>query len=368
MTLRVAYTYETDITKATAALKTQLKPERAKWVLYFAASRFDPQHTAAAMSKAFDGATVVGCTTAGELTSGKMLKHSIVAMLLDDDELELVAAEVATPIKDGVESVRQALGRLGQQLGKPISKLGNTDYVGLVLTDGMSGAEEEVMATLTQHCSIPFVGGSAGDDLKFQQTFVSLNGTAHSNATLLVILKPKHGFEILKTQSFKAQTQTLVATDVDEPNRTVRAFNGKPAAAEYARVLGIAQEALASAFMQHPLGLMVDEEPFVRSPQQLKGDAVVFYCAVKKGMELRLLDGTDIVADTSQALAETQARGPIRGLINFHCILRTLGLEANRQTDAYGKLFSAIPTIGFSTYGEAYIGHINQTSTMLVLR
>jgi len=50
------------------------------------------------------------------------------------------------------------------------------------------------------------------------------------------------------------------------------------------------------------------------------------------------------------------------------CILRTLELESKGITEAYGKLFTDIPTIGFSTYGEEYIGHINQTSTMLVFK
>ena len=56
--------------------------------------------------------------------------------------------------------------------------------------------------------------------------------------------------------------------------------------------------------------------------------------------------------------------GSISALINFHCILRTLELEQKGLMAEYGKIFS-IPTIGFSTYGEEYIGHINQTSTML---
>ena len=34
--------------------------------------------------------------------------------------------------------------------------------------------------------------------------------------------------------------------------------------------------------------------------------------------------------------------------------------------EAYGELFSKTPTVGFSTYGEAYLGHINQTSTILI--
>ena len=45
---------------------------------------------------------------------------------------------------------------------------------------------------------------------------------------------------------------------------------------------------------------------------------------------------------------------------------RALPVEEKQQCDAYGALFAEVPTIGFSTYGESYIGHINQTSTMLV--
>ena len=58
----------------------------------------------------------------------------------------------------------------------------------------------------------------------------------------------------------------------------------------------------------------------------------------------------------------------VSGMLNFHCILRTLELKSKHQTEAYGRLFSDIPTIGFSTYGEAYLGHINQTSTMLLFK
>ena len=48
--------------------------------------------------------------------------------------------------------------------------------------------------------------------------------------------------------------------------------------------------------------------------------------------------------------------------------MRKLELENKNLTDEYGALFSSVPTVGFSTYGEQYIGHINQTATMLVFK
>jgi len=86
-------------------------------------------------------------------------------------------------------------------------------------------------------------------------------------------------------------------------------------------------------------------------------------------MELRVLDATDIVADTRKAVEAKKAEwGRIAGLIDFHCILRTLELRSKKHCDQYGAIFNGIPCAGFSTYGEQYLGHMNQTSTMLLFR
>ena len=87
-------------------------------------------------------------------------------------------------------------------------------------------------------------------------------------------------------------------------------------------------------------------------------------------MDLHLLESTDIVHDTLVAFENKKRElgNNISGVINFHCILRTLELEQRGQTEEYGKTFEGVPTIGFSTYGEQYIGDINQTSTMLIFK
>jgi hypothetical protein len=156
---------------------------------------------------------------------------------------------------------------------------------------------------------------------------------------------------------------------VDKAAREIIEFNGKPAAIAYAETLGVKPDQLADQFMAHPLGLMVGGEPFVRSPQQVVGQSVRFYCGVDEGMKLAVLHSTGIVEDTASALKKALDRNPgTKGLLNFNCILRTLELEAKGQTDACGKVFAGVPTAVFSTYGEEYIGHINQTATMLLFR
>jgi hypothetical protein len=86
-------------------------------------------------------------------------------------------------------------------------------------------------------------------------------------------------------------------------------------------------------------------------------------------MELEVLQATDLVAHTAHAIEARKTTGaPISGIIDFQCILRTLQLREEKRCDDYGAIFAGIPTVGFSTCGEAYLGHINQTSTMLVFR
>ena len=107
----------------------------------------------------------------------------------------------------------------------------------------------------------------------------------------------------------------------------------------------------------------------MRSPQRAENGSIVFYCQIKEDMELELLRATDIVSDTRMAVeARKAAAGEVRGLIDFQCILRTLQLRKESRCDEYGAIFQGIPALGFSTYGEAYVGHMNQTSTMLLFR
>ena len=337
-----------------------------RMVLFFASSCFDADGISRGMQDAFPGASLIGCSTAGELVSGRMLKNSLVAMAFDAESIQDVAVEVIEDVHaDG--AVRKAFASFASHYGTPMADMDFMAYVGIALFDGLCGAEERLMETMGDLTNVLFVGGSAGDDLKFKATHVYAHGKAYSKAAVLALLKPGVPFSILKTQSFRPLDKTLVPTRVNEERREVLEFDGKPAAAAYAEALGTTVEEAPVHFMRHPLGLMVDDEPFVRSPQQISGNSMIFYCNVREGMPLRLLESQDIVQDTRDSLeARMREMGKISAAINFHCILRTLELERSGCTEQYGKVFTDVPTIGFSTYGEAYLGHINQTSTILL--
>jgi hypothetical protein len=345
-----------EISEAFAGLKPTL-------LVFFATSKLEGDALCRELGKAFAGVPSIGCTTSGELAQGRMLKDSVVAAAFEADVIS--QARVALVLDMASEpQLRQALDEVLPG-GDPLDP---STHVGLILHDGLSLHEENVMATLSALSNIAFVGGSAGDDLAFHTTRVFANFEAVSGASALAVIKPARGYRILKTQSFDVLDEVLTVTDADEATRTVHTFNGRPAAEEYARAIGVPVTKLASRFFTNPLGLVTASgEPYVRSPMRVQEKSVVFYCQIKKGMQLSLLQARDIVADTARDLdLAVQGMQSISGLLNFHCILRTLELEERGQTEAYGNLFTQMPMLGFSTYGESYIGHINQTSTMVL--
>ncbi len=361
-----AYTSHTEVPAAVAELQDQLKlVSQPKCVLYFASAAYPSEKIAAAMEEAFSGATVFGCSTAGEIVSGKMLKHSIVAMALDQSIIGDIVIQSVSPIEEQID-VSSVFSVFEKHYHISMRDADPTQYVGIILFDGLSFAEERWMDKIGNATDVVFIGGSAGDDLKFSRTYVYAHGRAYTNTVLLALLKPNCKFDIIKTQSFQTLPQQLVATKVEEAHRAVIEFNNKPAITAYAEALGKSIDTVAESFMSNPLGLMVGGEPYVRSPQRISDGKMIFYCTIKEGMDLQVLQSSDMIRDTREAILEKKNEfGELQALINFHCILRTLDLESHGLTEEYGHIFDHIPTIGFSTYGEEYIGHMNQTATML---
>ncbi len=366
--IEIFNTANQNIIEAVSQIRFSLMPINPKLVIYFASPEYDQRWLAAEMRYAFQDADVIGCSTAGEIISGKMLEGNIVAMGIGSQIAEKISVQVVENLSEGI-NLKSAMHGFEQDLGKSISALDIETYAGLVLIDGVTGHEEELMEKLGAASDLIFVGASAGDGLKFKETYVHANGYAYKDAAVLCVLKPESEFQYIKTQSFTNLDKVLVATKVNEKDREILEFNGKPAAEEYARALGISIEDAPSSFITHPLGLMIDSEPFVRSPQRIIGSKMKFYCAVKEGMNLNILESDNLIGDTKTAIARAASNlGSISGIINFNCILRTLELRAKGLETEYAELFSEYPTIGFSTYGEEFLGHVNQTATMLVFK
>lgn len=370
MEIKSVFSTKTIESEAVSDLKDQLKDLNIKVLLFFASSNYDQHNLNYLMQQSFKDSSILGCSTSGELVSGKVLSNSVVAMAFDLEAIEDVKIEVIKNISQSVD-VEPAFMSFEKHFGESSYSMDVKKYVGLILIDGLSKSEEKIMDKIGARTDVDFIGGSAADDLKFYKTYVYSEGNAYTDAAVIALLKPNIEFGIIKTQSFKVLDHIFCATKVDEENRKVLEFDNKPAAEVYAKALNVPVEEAQDHFMTNPVGLVIGEDNvYVRSPQQIiDNKEIMFYCNILEGMEVSLLQSTNIIEDTKRAIENKKHElGNICGMINFHCILRALELEKDGLSQEYGQLFSDIPTIGFSTYGEEYIGHINQTSTILAFK
>jgi hypothetical protein len=368
MTAIVTKSTAKDPQQIAAELATGLGTMKPTFLLLFSSSKLDAEEIGRQLGRRFPNVPSLGCTTAGELACTEASQETTVLLGADAGTIEK-AVVASVPDSQSDADLDAALEKLSQEIGHPLSSLDPAHYLGLVLQDGLGQSEERVMEVLSTRSNVGFVGGSAGDDLAFDKTRVMADFQFRPGSCALALLVPARPFTIVKTQSLSASPTILEATEVDEKARTVRTFNGKPALEAYAEALGTSKEEAVQLFIERPLGLVVGpNEVYTRSPQQVTDDGIRFYCQVKQGMKLHLLDPTDIVETTQKDLtAALESHGSCSAMINFNCIQRTLLLRAQDREAEFAKIFDQAPMIGFATYGESYVGHINQTATIVLL-
>ena len=180
---------------------------------------------------------------------------------------------------------------------------------------------------------IPLVGGSAGDSLSFESTFVYWDGRFTTDTAVLVLAATPLPLTEFKTQHFVPTDERLVVTDADPDQRLVREINGLPAAAEYARLLGLDPAQLGpTRFAASPVVVLIDGADYVRSIQRVEpGGGLKFYCAIERGVVLRVARGVDLVDNLEAALARVRSQiGPPQLVLAFDCILRKLEIDAER--------------------------------------
>jgi hypothetical protein len=274
---------------------------------------------------------------------------------------------------EGLSSFQGADGvAFAQELRRRLQDLAPEDWnaFAFLLVDGLFGHEEQVAHSLQQGLGdLPVVGGSAGDCLDFQRTYVYWDGRFTSDAAVLVVAATPLPLMEFKTQHFAATEARLVVTDADPDRRLVREINGRPAAEEYARLLGVDVAELGPAhFAASPVVVLIDGADYVRSIQRVEpGGGLKFYCAIERGVVLRIARGVDLVENLEAALERVSAQiGPPRLVLTFDCILRKLEIDQTGLKDTVGELLRTHNAVGFNTYGEQFCGvHVNQTLTAI---
>ena len=327
--IRSARSTHRDTQAAADELVAALAGHAPRAIAFFAAPHHDGRVLSHALMRAFPDAAVIGCSTAGELTQHASSTGSVTLVALGDGVVRRAACALAR-FGDGVDAgIRAATETLSRALDVDLRRADPERYVGVVLVEGLKMKEEAANAALGDVAPLlSFVGGSAGDDGLFVETRVYCNGEVSDDGAALLLLDARVPFTISKTCSFEPKSRALVATRVDVPNRVVHELDGRPVLEVYAELVGRRPGELdADVFMTHPLGLMIDGQPWIRSPQRVLPDGgLKLYCQLLEGAEVHVMQSQDLIAETRAEIAKVRATlgGSLQGGLAFNCILRRL--------------------------------------------
>ncbi|NJA06168.1 FIST domain containing protein [Methylococcaceae bacterium WWC4] len=366
MPIRIAHSSAVDPTTAVNELHAGLVQERLAAVIFFCSADYDRTALAAALSLAFKDLPVVGCTTAGEIGPAGLCERSLVGVGFSASVCGAVGGLLGDLRSLSAEQTKDfAQSRLNALLDLAPYACSSNSF-GFLLIDGLSLKEEPVALDIQRMLgNIPLVGGSAGDGLRFQDTWVYWGGAFHPNHAVMLLISTTLPVYAYRTQHFLPSEHRMVVTAADIGRRTVHEINGLPAAEEYARLVGYPLDQLTPAlFAAYPVVVKIDGSYYVRGLQRANPDgSLTFYCAIEEGLVLRIAQGENLLENLAAAFGRVrQVIGQPLVTLGCDCILRKLEVAAADQLDDLNRLMTDNRVVGFHTYGEQFRGiHINQT-------
>jgi hypothetical protein len=362
--VRRAESIERDTAGAVAEVAAALGPGPFALVMLFVGRGHAPAAAGAAVLRLFPGETVIGCTTAGEIGVSGYLDGAVVAVGLPLSHFRasvLSIADVAGFDEAPVAEVLRMRSALANRAPAWVNEFA------FMLADGLSMKEDRIVAALAPALgTTPLLGGSAGDGLSFERTFVLTGGTFRQNAAVVAFIRTACRIKVFRFDHLVPTEQRMVVTDADPARRIVRELNGEPAARAYARALERGPDQLSAfTFAAHPMTVRVGDRHHVCSIHRVEPNGDLrFFTAVDEGLVLTLAEGRDILSHLEESLAALAPGEPPDAIIACDCILRRLEVEERQAVQPASVTLSRYRVIGFNGYGEQMnMLHVNQTFT-----
>ncbi|EAU40092.1 hypothetical protein FP2506_02585 [Fulvimarina pelagi HTCC2506] len=333
---------------------------------------FDAGELTRCLRREIEVPTQVCASTAGGVGPFGYVDGCIVFVFFSTAEFEVLASVVPAISSGGLEHGATIAGDLYKRFENNVvhRRMGEAEsgkIFALTLIDGLSNHEEVVVAAIQRGLpNLPLVGGSAGDGLAFENTYVCVDGRAYTDAAVVCLIWTRVPFAVFKSDHYRPTDVRLVVTGCDPEKRLVTELNGVDAATEYASVLGLDPQSLTPfSFAAHPLAVRVGGEHYCRSIRRMEPEGLSFFCAIEEGVVLTIAEASDMIDSMRDELDRIAGElGGIDLALGFDCILRRIEAEERQLSRRVAKVFDDHNVFGFTTYGEQFSSmHLNQTLT-----
>jgi len=343
------------VNKVIAQCQEQLNGYPPHSGMVFCSSEFDPQQMLDAINLKFPGIDLIGCTTAGELSSGCGFSEDSIALLLIHSDSVEVKSGVGRRLSNNPEAaVRSAVNQARQKLSGPASLC-------LTLPDIFGKSAASVISSLnsTMGPDCPIFGGCAARQEGLGRPIMQFfNDEILQDAIpLLLFAGPvRHAFNI--AHSWKPVGKPARVTQAED--RKVGRIGDLSALDFYRHYLGV-HSAPASAF---PLAVFEKQGSTFYLRQPILYDShegsITFSEAIPEGSVVQITEGARsfIIKDTRKSIQSLVPLEPDfipRFAVSFSCSSRkeALGTRIGEELDIMkSALPSRTPIIGFYGFGE----------------
>lgn len=304
---------------------------------------------------------LVGCSDAGEITNQGPTTGSIAVMALNADTIQCNLGAGTGADKDSFAAGKKAAQAVMATAEVPPSLF-------MMFVEGLAenGAASVRGVQSVMGRNFPIMGGSAGDDFKFEKTYQYINDKVLNNAVIGVGLSGNFVFGVGVMHGWEPIGLPMKVTK-SEGSKLIE-IDGRPALSIYEDYFGkradeLIKEPIAKMAYTYPLGMSVEG-----STELLIVDVVIankkgeITCAaeIPEGSEIRLMLGDAEKAISAAKQAAEGAKKQLKGsdpkaIIVFDCMARCklLGDRRGEEIVAVQEVLGKdVPLIGLYTYGE----------------
>lgn len=332
-----------------------------KLIIVFSSVKQEQEEVLAGVREISREVPLIGCSSAGEITSAGVFEGSVVVMALESDDLKFFQSSGGS-VKDGA---REAGNRFAENIKNQFLAQSTK---AIILTDVLAGNGSDAVRGIQDVLGKDFfiVGGASGDDFLFKETYQYYNGKVLVSSLIgvgisgsgAVSVGVRHGWIQIGIPMKVTKSKGAILEELD----------GKPAARIYEDYFGkkaeeLKAEPLARLAITYPLGMGVEgsDELLIRDPITVDASGAITCAAeIPEGSEIRLMIGSKEEAIKAAEDAAIQVKEQLGGkkakaVILFDCIARKklFGRDAYDEIKAIKKILGEdVPLIGFYTYGE----------------
>jgi methyl-accepting chemotaxis protein len=320
------------------------------------------------------GAELIGCSTAGEITERGATHGGLALMLVASDEFTFASA-FASGLQSDVHGVADTLDAAAVEARGVAAAKGQRHATSVVLTDGLAGTGERLVAELHARAKTgaQLVGGAAGDEGKFQNTFVGCGLKAARDAAAVLHVFGANPWGVGVNHGLRPTTPQMRVTRAE--GNVVYEIAGRPAFTLYqehaaARGVDLTPERAGPYLIGNELGLhFLDKIARVRAPLAVGADGSLRCAAeIPAGSMVSILDGKaesmlEAVRGAANEAKASLGGRPAAGVLLFDCVCRGMILRSrfSHEIDVVRSVFGSVPVAGFLTYGEIarYAGRLD---------